>query len=402
MLATNASGPHSLGSGSVRDWVTALELVTATGDTVSFRRGAPPPSHPVVERFLTKVRPALLAARPLLEARFPKTRKNSSGYAFDRWLETDDLIDLIVGSEGTLGIITRAEWRLEAIPAQSAGIRVALTDASALDELVPRLLELHPSALEYLDATFLEFAGIREGGEAGLLMVEFEGNDGARLKTRLDGAREILRPAAKGIRSAYGALALDALWDVRHAASPMLARLGDTRRSLQVIEDACVPVASSSGYIEAVRAAGQRHGVQVVIFGHAGEGNLHVNLLPDVTVPGWEARVGALFEEVSGAVFELGGTLSGEHGDGRLRAGMLSRLYGSDLMILFTRLKQAFDPDGILNPGVIIPLASAQPLEDLKVGSTATQLPGGIESQLREIERTAGYGQFRLELASVR
>ena len=402
MLATNASGPHSLHAGSVRNWVTGLDVVTSTGETLELRRGTPPPHHPMVERFIAKVRPSLLAARPLLEARFPRTRKNSSGYALDRWLETDDLIDLIVGSEGTLGIITHAEWRLEPIPPLSAGIRVALTDAAALDELIPQLLDLRPAALEYLDATFLEFAEVREGGEAGLLMLELEGEDAGDLKTRLDGARAILRSAATGIRSAYGALALDALWDVRHAASPMLARLGATRRSLQVIEDACVPVEMCSRYIAAVRAAGLRHGIQVVIFGHAGQGNLHVNLLPDVTATGWETRVAALFEEVSNTVIELGGTLSGEHGDGRLRAGMLARSYGADVMLLFGRIKQAFDPDGMLNPGVIIPFPAERPFDHLKVGDTAASLPDAIEQQLREIERTAGYGQFRLELASVR
>jgi hypothetical protein len=135
-----------------------------------------------------------------------------------------------------------------------------------------------------------------------------------------------------------------------------------------------------------------------VIFGHAGDGHVHVNLLPRVGRAGWQQSVAGVLEEVSDAVIRLGGTPSGEHGDGRLRAGLLQRIYGGEIVGLFRRLKQAFDPLGILAPGVILP--SGEPaISRLKVGSEAVPIPDDIALALRNIERTGGYGQCRLELA---
>ena len=126
-----------------------------------------------------------------------------------------------------------------------------------------------------------------------------------------------------------------------------------------------------------------------------------MNLLPDTTSAGWEANVLGLLEEVTDEVIRLGGTPSGEHGDGRLRARFVERLYGEELVALFRRVKAAFDPDGVLNPGVKLPAnaALAGPLGPLKVGAAATPLPPDIETALRRIEREGGYGEPRLRLA---
>src|SRR5687768_18168465 len=130
----------------------------------------------------------------------------------------------------------------------------------------------------------------------------------------------------------------------------MLARLGESRRSLQVVEDGCVPLAAMPGYISAVRQSAERQRLQVVIFGHAGEGNLHVNLLPDLAEPDWQERVVAMFEEVTEAVIAMGGSRSGEHGDGRLRARVLVRLYGVEVVGLFGLVQDAVDASGIMKP----------------------------------------------------
>jgi len=137
-----------------------------------------------------------------------------------------------------------------------------------------------------------------------------------------------------------------------------------------------------------------------VIFGHAGEGNLHVNLLPDLAEPDWRERVVAVFEEVTEAVLALGGSPSGEHGDGRLRAHLLERVYGPEIVALFRLVKDAFDPEGIMNPGVKLPHPDQPPFAHLKVGDGAAPLPPRVEAGLREIERSAGYSLSRLELAA--
>jgi hypothetical protein len=125
---------------------------------------------------------------------------------------------------------------------------------------------------------------------------------------------------------------------------------------------------------------------------------VHVNLLPELARAGWEDAVAGLLETVTDALVRLGGTPSGEHGDGRLRAGLLHRIFGEEIVALFARVKRAFDPLGILNPGVILP--SAEPsVSRLKVGRQAIALPDDIARDLRLIEQRGGYARNRLELA---
>ncbi len=399
IISTNAAGPRSVRCGSVRRWVEAIDLVTADGEALTLRRGASPRRCAAVDRFYRDAEPALLAARDTILTRFPRVRKNSSGYALDAFLASGDLLDLIIGAEGTLGLVTGAEWRLVPVPTRYTGIRASLADVKSLGAIIPQLLEVDPSAVEYLDASFLRFVGKAESGVAGVLMVEIEGDESDALADRLREARHILRPHSTTLEEAVDRAALESLWDIRHAASPILARQEGGRRSMQVIEDGCVPVESLGRYIEAVRGAGVRHGIELVIFGHAGDGNLHVNLLPDVTATGWEERIAGIYADVTAAVVALGGTLSGEHGDGRLRTRSLGAVYGPAITELFRRVKDAFDPVGILNPGVKIPAAEDRHFGSLKLGAGAKPLPADIEAGLRDIERFARFSVSRLDLA---
>ncbi len=399
MVSTNASGPRTVRAGSVRHWVEAVEMITPDGETLTLRRGVAPRRCAAVERFSRDAEPALRSAAEAIRSRFPKTRKNSSGYALDAWLASGDLLDLVIGAEGTLGILTGIEWRLVPVPARRAGLRAALRTAESLGEVVPALLPLDPAAVEFLDASFLNFVGQPLHDGAGLIMVEFESDDGDALAERLTEARRIVTTYGSDLQEASEASTLEDLWAIRHAASPTLARLGEGRRSMQVVEDGCVPVAAIARYIAAIRGAGERHGVELVVFGHVGDGNIHVNLLPDINVPGWEERIAAIFGDVTESVVALGGTLSGEHGDGRLRARAMQAVYGPEIFGLFRLVKEAFDPVGIMNPGVKLPAPEDRPFASLKVGSAAAPIPADIEAALRDLERNARYAVSRLELA---
>ncbi|MDQ3605828.1 MAG: FAD-binding oxidoreductase, partial [Gemmatimonadota bacterium] len=135
---------------------------------------------------------------------------------------------------------------------------------------------------------------------------------------------------------------------------------------MQFIEDGVVPVERLPEYVAVLRRVLGAHGVPAVIFGHAGDGNLHVNPLVDVTAPGWRETIERILYEIAGEVARLGGTLAGEHGDGRLRAPLLETVWGADMVALFREVKEAFDPAGILNPGVILPLAGQRPLDAIR------------------------------------
>jgi FAD/FMN-containing dehydrogenase len=409
MVSTNAAGARSVRYGSVRRWVYGLTFVTADGETARLRRGKPGivGSAPAAfVRFNSDAAPAIAANASLIAARFPQTRKNSSGYALDAYLASGDVLDLIIGSEGTLGIVTDIEWRLDSDPHYRAGLRVTLRSLDHLSQAIATLTSSEPSAIELLDRSFLDLvgaealaaAGLERSDAAAVLLVELERSDAEALRHALEGAAARLQPVALSVETGFSSAAAERLWAIRHAASPILARLPDDRRSLQVIEDACVPVERMSEYIRAVRLAAADQEIPVVVFGHAGDGHIHVNLLPEVGRAGWEEGIARLLDEVTETVIRLGGTPSGEHGDGRLRADALARVYGPEVVELFRRVKLSFDPLGILNPGIILP-SGEPPIGRLKVGATAVPLPADLERSLREIERTGGYGRSRLELA---
>ncbi len=396
MVATNAAGPRSVRCGSVRSWIEAIEIIDAEGEARRIVRGAG-----------SGVRFSLSAdQRRLVETRFPKTRKNSAGYALHHFAESGDEVDLLVGSEGTLAFITAVEWRLEPIPADVAGAALGFGDLRRLAEAVPYLVALNPSAVELLDRTLLDF--VREAGTSpdlpealeGLLLIEFERETQAAARGVVGDAVRGLRASTAHVATAVDRASLDALWAVRRLASPALARLPEGRRSLQVVEDGCVPLERLADYIAGIRAAAERRGIPVAIFGHAGDGHVHVNALPDLTFAAWRDALAALYGDAVELLLGLGGTPSGEHGVGRLRAGLLERFYGPEVTALFRELKHRYDPRCTLNPGVIIPSADWAPLADLKVGPEAAPIPDDIAARLRDVERTAGWATPKLDLAT--
>ncbi len=408
MIATNAAGPRTLAHGPVRRWVDAATIVTADGQVTELRRGHRPDlGVRAVRRFYDEVHEQLRAEYAAIRERWDRgVRKNSAGYDLHAYLESGDLLDLVIGSEGTLGIVTGAEWRLDPVPPVSRSLRVAVGHRRELVAVLDILRRTGPAAVELLDTTFLRFvadsvtlpgrAGLA-GEAAALLLVEYEGQDVDAVDATVAEARAALTPVAMDLQGAASAAEHEQLWAVRHAASPLLARLGEGRRSLQVIEDACLPPHALGEYLEQVEESSRRHAIPSVAFGHAGDGHVHVNLMPDLARQGWEEEVAAIYEEVNRAALRLGGVLSGEHGDGRLRAPLLEATFGPAMMMLFRSVKAAFDPHGILNPGVKLPDGSP-PIDRLKVGGGAVELPRDIAAGLREIELLGDYGRWRMEL----
>ena len=270
---------------------------------------------------------------------------------------------------------------------------MALRSLDHLSQAIATLASFQTSAIELLDRSFLDLvgpaalaaAGLDRPDAAAVLLVELERSDTEGLRQALERAAARLKPLALSVETAFSAAAAERLWAIRHAASPILARLPEDRRSLQVIEDACVPVERMSEYIRAVRLAAADHDIPVVVFGHAGDGHIHVNLLPELARAGWETKIASLLDEVTETVIRLGGTPSGEHGDGRLRADALVQVYGPEIVELFRRVKHSFDPLGILNPGIILP-SGEPPISRLKVGAGAVPLPSDLQRSLREIE----------------
>jgi FAD/FMN-containing dehydrogenase len=373
ILANNSGGARTVRYGAVRAWTEALDVVLADGTTASAVRGSRPGGGPLAA-ILRGVDAALAPHAEEIRARWPRVRKNSSGYALRDYLDSGDAVDLLVGSEGTLALIVGATLRLQPVPPARALALLEFGSLEAAAGAVLRLLPLGPSACEMIDRTFIDLvrsAGVETGhrlraGVEAMLFVEVEGDSAADVRERL----EAVRSASAGLVEA-AALAVaederERLWGVRHAASPLIAAMAGERVSMQLIEDGVVPVERVPEYVRFLRGVLERTGLPAVIFGHAGDGNLHVNPLVDVSRAGWREEAEAMVYEVAEEIARLGGTMSGEHGDGRLRAPLLEAVWGAPTVALFRAVKDAFDPQGILNPGVILPLPGQRPLDAIR------------------------------------
>jgi FAD/FMN-containing dehydrogenase len=373
IIANNSAGSHTVRYGAARRWVQSLDVVLADGASVTTTRGVRD-GHPRLRAILDRVDAIVAENRGLIEARWPRVRKNSSGYALREYMESGDAVDLLVGSEGTLAMVVGATVGLAPVPAARGLALLEFTSLEAAGAAVRRILELDPATCEMIDRTFIDLVRsgdadpgypLREGLEA-ILFVEMEGDSDAEVAARLEGVRTAMAGAADRISLAETAEQQELFWHVRHAASPLIAKLAGDRVSMQFIEDGVVPVDGLPDYVRLLRETLARHGLPAVIFGHAGDGNLHVNPLVDVAKPGWREEAEEIAYEVARGVAALGGTMAGEHGDGRLRAPLLEIIWGPELVACFRAVKDAFDPLGILNPGVILPLPGQRPLDAIK------------------------------------
>lgn len=345
MIANNAAGAHTVKYGPTRDYVMRLECVMDDGS------GTDGPRWKEIEGATRRL---LAEKRDVAERRKPDTLKNSSGYHV--WDRDFDMHRLLVGSEGTLGIVTEAKLKVIRKPAERALLRIYFDELETMGEAVVALRPFVPSALEVIDKTTIDLVrgSMPEWNQAmpanlrSILLCEFDGERKEEVEESIAKARGVLGKAIE-VKVAVGG-EYDNLWKVRKAASPILDRLQGKLRSMRFIEDATVHPNKLVDYIRGLKAIFAKHGIEGVIFGHAGSGHIHVNLLMNPHDQEHHDKLLPIANEVAELVVSLKGTLSGEHGDGLLRAAWVSRIFG-DLVPVFEEIKRLFDPKGILNPG---------------------------------------------------
>ncbi|MEO7086826.1 MAG: FAD-binding oxidoreductase [Gemmatimonadaceae bacterium] len=405
MASTNAAGARTLRYGPTRGWIRALDCVFADGSRAEIRRGESPPRDiPAIQRFLS-VADALVAADATQPATHAGVLKDSSGYGLAAYAKSRDLVDLLVGSEGTLAIFVAIEVDLIPVAAETSSVLGAFSSIEAAVIAAGRARVAGASACELLDRTFLDVAA-SAGSERPLpeetesaLLVEVEGANSRDAAANAHMIEEIFRDAgATTVRVALDERTEHELWELRHAASPILSRLDPRLKSMQFIEDSAVPPDKLAAYVRGVREILAANETRGVIFGHAGDAHVHVNPLVDVSHPDWKQRVERILEGVVSLVSALGGTLTGEHGDGRLRTPLASRVWPAEIVAHFAAIKRAFDPDGILNPGVKVATAGETPIVDIKYDPALPPLTERARRALDRVERERAYSRFRLDL----
>ena len=320
-LACNAGGPRAVKYGASRDNMLALVAVAGTGELI--RCGS-------------------------------ATTKGATGY---------DLQRLLVGSEGTLALIVEATLRLTPLPAARRALRATYRDVDAAAAAVARLMAqpVTPSMLEFMDGDAVRLAREHMRAATGesdlpeqagaLLMIEADG-DAQTLPQALDA----LIAAAQGegcltVEPAADEAARERLWAARKALSPALRSLAPGK----INEDVVVPVSRIPELVAGVQALSRECALPIVCFGHAGNGNLHVNLMYDPADTAQSARAQAAMAQVFALTLSLGGTLSGEHGIGLAKRDFMPQAVDAPTLAMMRAVKSAFDPDGILNPGKLLP-----------------------------------------------
>jgi FAD/FMN-containing dehydrogenase/Fe-S oxidoreductase len=276
------------------------------------------------------------------------------------------LHQLVVGSEGTLAIVTEAELKLVPRP-KARGLLVPqfATLAAALDALAA-CLEFQPSAVELMDHLLLELTAgnlaLRDtmkairGRPQAVFLVEFQGDDPAEVADRVERLRRRLQgvPGLLDAVPALDAAQREPLWDLRRAAMPLLYGMPGDRKPVTFVEDTAVPPARLPEFASRFRTLLRRHGTDGAFYGHASVGCLHIRPVLNLKDAGDVARMRQITAEVTDLVLEFGGALSGEHGDGLARSEWNEKMFGPAVYRAFGAVKRAFDPRGLLNPGRIV------------------------------------------------
>ncbi len=387
-IGNNAAGTRSILYGRTSESVEAVSVLLATPGC----RSAVPLAEgsclgdPVARRLGEGVIDVVLRHEGLIRERFPKTVRRNAGYALDMMLEDIDaarregvdplsrlnLAHLICGSEGTLAVTVGATLRLHPIP-RAKGLAVLGFDSleEAISCVVP-ILALRPSAVELLDDMVIGLA--RENGEyaayvnlmprpgtarplAAVLYVEFFSTAGAEeIRARLDDLRVLLSRVAPsaGFAAYTGATEMAQALKLRKAGEPLLHGIPGERKPLGFVEDNAVPVERLGEFVREFKRIVSSKGTTAAYWAHASVGVLHVRPLLNLRDAGDRVKMEEIAVEVADLAKRLGGVMSGEHGDGRVRGPLLERFYGPELMGAFREIKALFDPLNLLNPGNIV------------------------------------------------
>jgi FAD/FMN-containing dehydrogenase/Fe-S oxidoreductase len=376
MMANNSSGARSVMYGKTIDHVIDQEVVLSDGSIVHF--GAV--GHKELESICRgasleaecyrTVRRVAQECVGEVESRFPKVLRRVGGYNLDEFTRPDssfNLAKLMVGSEGTLGVVLEARLNLVPLPRAKAVVAIHFHDALEALAATPAILQHGPSAVEVMDKFILDhtrqspaFERIRssfvQGDPGALLCVELYDEDAANLLPRIEALEDDLRSRKFGyyFHRAFELADQARIWSLREAALGFSMAMKEDAKSISFVEDTAVAPERLRDYIERFVGIIQKHDTVAGIYAHASVGCLHVRPVVNLKTADGIRKFEAIANDVSDLVLEFGGALSGEHGDGLVRSPFLRKMFGPVLYEAFATIKLAFDPHGILNPGKIV------------------------------------------------
>jgi len=365
-VANNATGAHSLQYGHMADYVWAVDAVLADGTLVRLHNNVRPDTagNERAQAISGQCLDILSQNAALIEQAVPKARRARIGYQV-RGVCHDGCVDmarLLAGSEGTLAVFTQITLTTVPLPPARGLLQLEFDSFRSMAEAVPIVVQTGASACELMDRTLMDMAtealpqyrDIFPAGRAAVLLVEQTGSDPQQVTEKLLHTDRAVGNLACGRRQVFDPIDQKRLWKSRTDAVPLLYRRKGRSQPVPFIEDTCVDHTQLGRYIEGLEQIGRRYGVAMCYYGHAGDGELHVRPYLDLGLAEDIRKMKAMAEEVFTLVWSLGGSISGEHAYGLVRAGFVRRQFGDGYMEVLHRIKRVFDPQGILNPGKVL------------------------------------------------
>ncbi|ONI80948.1 FAD-binding oxidoreductase [Saccharothrix sp. ALI-22-I] len=370
MIGNDACGNRSVRHGRTSAHVESLEIVTADGVlAIADHTGlhaADPTDTEAVARLTEGARKLIVDNLALIRTELGRIPRQVSGYQLHHLLPERgfDMARALVGTEGTCAVVVAATVRLVATAPASALLALGYDNLVDAAEDVPEILRWSPTAVEGMDEAIVATMRARRGPDSvtGLpdgrawLYVELDGDDETDVTVRAAELLDVLKVRGRVVdgRLVDSAAQRRSLWRVREDGAGLAARLVDGGESWPGWEDAAVAPENLAGYLREFRALLDEHGLTGVLYGHFGAGCVHVRIDFDLGTDPGRAAARRFLKQAAELVVRHGGTLSGEHGDGRARGELLDVMYSPRMIQAFAAFKRLFDPDGLLNPGVIV------------------------------------------------
>ncbi len=373
MMANNSAGARSVLYGKTIDHVLEQTVLLSDGSVAHFRE-VPRDRIPTGDSLEAALyRTVLRLARDHsgeIERRYPKILRRVGGYNLDEFTDPSkpvNLAKIMVGSEGTLGIVLEAKVRLVPLPKSKAVMVITFDDLLESLAATPVILRHQPSAVEVMDKSILDYTrqndnlhkirrAFIEGDPAATLCVEMYDDDAANLPPRLKALEEDLRARKLGrsYRPETDPAKQQRIWSLREAALGLSMAMKDDAKSISFVEDTAVAPERLSEFIGRFLALLKNHGTTAGVYAHASVGCLHVRPVVNLKTEAGVKQFEAIANDVAELVLEYGGALSGEHGDGLVRSPFMRRMFGDQIYEAFRELKRTADPQGLLNPGKIV------------------------------------------------
>ena len=402
-VANNATGAHSLEYGYIGDYVESVEAVLADGGVVEFKNDFEPEGEEDEKlASIAKLCESVLSGKEAVIAKaLPETKRNRSGYAIAGVCHNGkvDLARLLAGSEGTLCIFTKIVLRTVAICAAKALLQLEFASFEKMSRAVPIIVDSGASACELMDKTLIdmaiealpEYRDILPGGAA-VLLVEHTGETAEQVRGKIETTYSKVGGLACGRRIVFEQEQQKRLWKLRKDTAVLLDRKKGRKHPVPFIEDVSVGNNRLAEYISGLEEIGRRYDIAMSFYGHAGDGGLHVRPYLDLREPAEVEKMRSIANDVFEFAWSLGGSISGEHADGLVRAAFLRRQYGDEFYELLRAIKNIFDPGGLMNPGKIISDDADVMVRNLR--AEHKWVPERLKTDLY-----FGKDEFRLELA---